>query len=333
MAYSVTSALVASLIFSLTLVPLLCFYLLRRNLPSARQRAGRALQENLRARAGVGARSQEAGRAVGGGRACRESGGGAPARHRIPAGTQRGIDVAQRAAAPERIGDRGVDRDGAHAGRAEKNPRSQDRGLQGRPSRGRHRSETDQHGGDPGGFEARIGMDAPHHQARSHARDGPGVVEDSRRAGEFFAADPRQHTGEHFADRRPDRGQDLRRRPGRIARECGQGAGRDCRCAGGRARHDRPPGRIAADPDRDRPCAGGTLRFECFRYRGCDRNGARRQGCNERVGRREAIRRGGAAQGRPARARQAAEHTGDHARTGSICRCRRWRKSAPSAAA
>ena len=34
MAYSVTSALAASLIFSLTLVPLLCFYLLRRNLPS-----------------------------------------------------------------------------------------------------------------------------------------------------------------------------------------------------------------------------------------------------------------------------------------------------------
>jgi cobalt-zinc-cadmium resistance protein CzcA len=33
MAYSVTSALVASLVFSLTLVPLLCYYLLRRNLP------------------------------------------------------------------------------------------------------------------------------------------------------------------------------------------------------------------------------------------------------------------------------------------------------------
>ena len=34
MAYSVTSALAASLVFSLTLVPLLCFYMLRRNLPS-----------------------------------------------------------------------------------------------------------------------------------------------------------------------------------------------------------------------------------------------------------------------------------------------------------
>src|SRR5207244_2369324 len=33
MAWTVTSALVGSLLFSLTLVPLLCFYLLRRNLP------------------------------------------------------------------------------------------------------------------------------------------------------------------------------------------------------------------------------------------------------------------------------------------------------------
>jgi heavy metal efflux system protein len=33
MAYTITSALVSSLIFSLTLVPLLCFYLLRRGLP------------------------------------------------------------------------------------------------------------------------------------------------------------------------------------------------------------------------------------------------------------------------------------------------------------
>ncbi|MHB8521959.1 MAG: efflux RND transporter permease subunit [Limisphaerales bacterium] len=50
MAYTITSALIGSLLFSLTLVPLLCFYLLRRNLPHAENRLVRACKRLYRPR-------------------------------------------------------------------------------------------------------------------------------------------------------------------------------------------------------------------------------------------------------------------------------------------
>ena len=171
MAYSVTSALIASLIFSLTLVPLLCYLLLRKKLPhhdnALVERCKTIYQPVLnwalahRKLVVLGAAGALAGKPR----------GGAATRHRISARTERRLDLAQRAAASERVGDRGVDRDGAHAGCAEENPGNPHRRLQGRAAGGRHRSQADQHGRDPGRPEAGIGMDARPQQARSHARD------------------------------------------------------------------------------------------------------------------------------------------------------------------
>ena len=91
--------------------------------------------------------------------------------------------------------------------------------LEGRPSRGRHRSQDDQHGGVPGRREA-AGRSGGRTCRRTQLIDqmNERAADDSRHRAQLLAADPRQRSREHLADRRPDRDQGLRRR---HRRRCG----------------------------------------------------------------------------------------------------------------
>ena len=89
MAYTVISALIGSLIFSLTLVPVLCYFLLRKNVAHEENVIVRCVQARLSAGAGVGAGAPQAvvGAAIAV-LACSLA-AGAAARHRVPARAER----------------------------------------------------------------------------------------------------------------------------------------------------------------------------------------------------------------------------------------------------
>ena len=107
MAYTVTSALIGSLIFSLTLVPLLCFFLLgegvRRGEP-----AGACLPARLPAALERGAERSPRGHRRRAAALARQPGAGAAARQRVPAGAERRRDLGQRDAARRHLGQRSV---------------------------------------------------------------------------------------------------------------------------------------------------------------------------------------------------------------------------------
>ena len=126
MAWSVTSALVGSLILSLTLVPLLCLKLLRKNLPHEENAARAVLQGRLRADAAMGARPPQArDRHRASVRSPRASRWLPKARHRVPAGAERRLDLDQRSAAADRLGDRGEGHEPAHPQGDRHDPRGQ----------------------------------------------------------------------------------------------------------------------------------------------------------------------------------------------------------------
>ncbi len=146
MAWTVTSALTGSLLLSLTLVPLLCLFLLRRKIPHEENALVRFIKRpylpSLRwsldhpkmviilALAGFGASVAL----------------GAPARHGVPAGAQRRKDLGQRQLAPGHFGGPGPGLLPQDARHTPPHTRGRHGGLQVRPARGWHRSQTDQHG-------------------------------------------------------------------------------------------------------------------------------------------------------------------------------------------
>ena len=129
----------------------------------------------------------------------------------------------------------------------------------------------------------------------------------------FSYADPRQRARIDLADRRPDRDQGVRRGSGRAARRVEESAGGGARCRRRAPRFHRPAGRTAAAADRHRPRGRRALRAECRRYPGRDRNRARRQGRDPVVGRRAPLPGGGAPEGAGALDRAHAGDPGVHA--------------------
>ena len=157
MAYTVTSALVGSLLFSLTLVPLLCL--------SAAAKTFRTKKKPSRARsasASIGRCSMGAGAPVGRrrcrGRARRQLRGGAQARHRIPAGAERGLIWINVTLPPGYFGHRSSWQLRACGRDLRAVPEVETViSKAGRPEDGTD-PKLDQHGRDPGRPEARVRM-------------------------------------------------------------------------------------------------------------------------------------------------------------------------------
>ncbi len=109
MAYTVTSALIGSLIFSLTLVPLLCFCLLRHEPARGEPARARGCQRVYEPVLALGARAPAA--LVIGSRSCALAGSLAlahAARQRVPARAERRHDLGQRARCRRGLGQRGA---------------------------------------------------------------------------------------------------------------------------------------------------------------------------------------------------------------------------------
>ena len=333
MAWTVTSALVGSLVLSLTLVPLLCAQLLKKNVAHGDNRAGRVAQGALRAACCDG-RSRNAPRFAdrrGAWRCSRQSAARHAARQRVPARAERGHDLGEPHAAAV-----GVARGGAGAGaRSARSalhtvPEVRTVISQGRPPRRRHRSEDLQlrralRRLRPGGAVAR----AARPRTTSSARWMPRVSAHPGHGAVVLAADPRQRAGEHLAGRRPDRDQGARRRPRPASTpRRGEILRRSRRCRAWCAPSSTATARCRStliDIDR---AARGALRHQRGRRAGPHRDGARRQGDLRAVGRREALQRRGAPEAAASASWRAAEAAGRRRPTARRCRSRSSRASA-----
>ena len=118
MAYTVISALIGSLIFSLTLVPLLCSVTPGQAPRGGRELVVRCVQARVRAAAASGARAPAMGAGSCCRRAAREPGARPATGQRISAGAERRRDLGEHHAAARRFGVGDVAPAGAHPGGA-----------------------------------------------------------------------------------------------------------------------------------------------------------------------------------------------------------------------
>ena len=154
MAWTVTSALVGSLILSLTLVPLLCYFPAAEKSSARGECARPQHQEAVYRLAGLVAGASEICHLRRTGRAGDKPGGGAPAGHGIFAGIERGHHLGERQLPGQRFSGAGARVLPQAAGAPAQDAGSEHRRFQIRPARGRHRPEADQHGGGLPGFQA-----------------------------------------------------------------------------------------------------------------------------------------------------------------------------------
>ena len=150
MAYTITSALIGSLLFSLTLVPVLCVYLLRRSPPE---------KENILVRVGAQDLSNRPEGRAGATRMVLLASAGAlvgtllsssEAWLRVSSGTERREHLDQLHLASRHITRGGEPFSAQGSRRTAKNSRGLSRRLSSRPARRWHRPEADQHDGNAG---------------------------------------------------------------------------------------------------------------------------------------------------------------------------------------
>ena len=223
MAYTIVSALIGSLLFSVTLVPLLAYLMLRKGVPHEENimvRSFKALYRPALLQAVKHPRDRDA---RGRGRAGRHPDAGAAAGQRIPARAERGLRMGEPSLPPGISVTQAVQ----ECSRVRQHPEAVPRSALGRYPKpaGPKTAPTPSRSTWPSSWWTCIPKisgtaKSPRTNCSARCRNALEAVPGYR--AELFAADPRQHPGEHFADRRPGGDQGLRRRyrnAAEIARE------------------------------------------------------------------------------------------------------------------